>query len=56
MMNTLLLWMMATTNENISINVDVLANDTDVDNDQLQVTNYSSPASGTLTLNNSVFH
>lgn len=40
----------ATTDEDVSVNVDVLANDADADGDALTVTNLSTPANGTAVL------
>lgn len=41
----------ATTDEDTSVTIDVLANDTDEDNDPLSVTNLTQPANGTAALN-----
>ena len=41
----------ATTPKNTPITIDVLANDTDADDDQLSVTNLTAPSNGTVALN-----
>ena len=40
----------AITNKNMSVTINVLANDIDVDGDQLRVLDFSTPSSGLLTL------
>ncbi len=41
------------TSENTAVTIDVLDNDTDVDNDTLQITDVSQPASGSVSIANS---
>lgn len=41
----------ATTDEDVAVIVDVLANDTDADNDELSVASLNQPANGSATLN-----
>ncbi|MFX0021273.1 MAG: OmpL47-type beta-barrel domain-containing protein [Candidatus Hermodarchaeota archaeon] len=45
----------ATTDEDIAVIIDVLANDDDIDGDPLEVSSYTQPSNGTLALNVGIF-
>ena len=42
----------ATTNEDTSVTIDVLSNDSDIDGDSLTITNLSTPSNGTVKIEN----